>query len=63
VFDLVAAYPIGYDVLMKRFDRGMINRFVERLNERNTGRSRLSEGHREMIEMAKRERESWEKQK
>jgi hypothetical protein len=45
------------------FDIPKINRLIERLNEKATGRSKLSSGHKEMIEMAKKEREGWAKQK
>lgn len=53
---------IPYDSLL-RMDVGTLNELMERIKEQSTGQSRLTEGHKEMIEMAKKEREEWAKQK
>jgi len=53
---------IPYDSLLK-MSINEIYDFKEWANEQATGKSRLTEGHKEMIEMAKKEREEWAKQK
>jgi hypothetical protein len=53
---------ISYDDLLK-MDRNTIYDFYEWMKEQSTGRSKLNEGHKEMIAMAKKEREEWAKQK
>jgi hypothetical protein len=55
VFDLVIQFPIGYETVMG-FDMRTLNRLIERINEKATGRSRLTDDHKEMIRMAKEER-------
>jgi len=53
---------IPYDSLLK-LDIETLNGLLERIKEQQTGESRLTEGHKELIEMAKKEREEWAKQK
>jgi hypothetical protein len=38
-----------------------LNELMERIKEQSTGQSKLNEGHKEMIAMAKKEREEWAK--
>ena len=60
LFDLMSQYHLSYRELLT-LDMMMLHRFVEHLNEKASGKSRLKDAHKAMIEEAKREREEWKR--